>query len=445
MSDQERARRSLVSISIAGADITSDIKPYFVSASYTDNEEDEADDLQITLQDRDGTWLTNWVKSMLDAASTAESGPSKGRLKIEAAFYRENWNGDGKNDTLKTGSMELDSLDVSGPPSTLTIKATSLPFSTKIRQDEQSRAWESYYLSKIAEEIAAKQGMTCMFLSDQNPFYRRAEQYRMSDIKFLSWLCHAAGISLKTTNNQLVLFNQKTYEQKDAIMTIRRGSKTYIKYKLGTGKGEVEYQSCRVSYVNPATGQCIEGVVTVEDYDAEATTNQQLEITAAVSSIAEAYNLAAKYLRLYNKYTKQVTFTLPGNTTALAGLPIKLEGWGAFDDTYFIKSAKHSVTKQNGYTTQITCRSVVPYFDPPAAVVQQAEAAAAAASYSDTGYSGGGSGNNNINIDAKFIANAIVKGVKAVATVVPVVAKTFSVAKSIVNAVKGSKGGGGGR
>ena len=404
MSTADQARRSYARISIAGEDVSSDLQPYFISATYTDNEEDEADDLQIVLQDRESIWVTKWFASMLEAASSSSSGA----LKIEASFFRENWNGDGKTDNISTGEMELDSVTAGGPPSSVTIKATSLPFSSQIRQTEQSKAWESYFLSKIASEIAEEQGMTCMFLADKDPFYRRVEQFRTSDMVFLSKLCHEAGFSLKATGNQIVIFGQPSFEAKDAILTIKRGSGTYTKYNLSTGRAGTDYSSCRVSYVDPKTGSCIEATVTVEDYDQESQTNQQLEITAAVSSIAEAQNLAEKYLRLYNKYAKTVSFTIPGNPSVAAGLNVTLEGWGAFDGKWVIKQAKHTISKKSGYTTQINCRPVIPYFEYPTSKIVQEETASA------TGSSSSGSGSVNVQKKSSLV-KAIQTGVSSLA------------------------------
>ncbi len=57
MNKEEHARRTSVSAAFDGVDITEDIKPYLLSLTYTDNEEDTADDLQIQLQDRESVWL----------------------------------------------------------------------------------------------------------------------------------------------------------------------------------------------------------------------------------------------------------------------------------------------------------------------------------------------------------------------------------------------------
>jgi phage protein D len=180
----------------------------------------------------------------------------------------------------------------------------------------------------------------------------------MSDIAFLSQLCHNAGISLKVSNNIIVLFDQATYEAKQEVFTIVKGSGAYTKYKLRSGKADKKYTSCRVSYFDPATKKTIQATAYVDDYDADDKNNQHLEITAKVSSIGEAQALARKLLRLKNKYEYTVSFTLPGNPDLVAGVTGRLSGWGAFDGKYIIKQAVHS-TGSSGYTTQIKLRHVL--------------------------------------------------------------------------------------
>lgn len=189
-------------------------------------------------------------------------------------------------------------------------------------------------------------------------YYERVEQYKVSDIKFLSQLCHDAGISLKATNNILVLFDQADYEAKDPTFTVKRGSGSYTKYDLSVGTADTKYTSCRVRYADPATGRVIEGTAYAEDYKADSKNNQQLEVTAKVASIAEAQTLAAKQLRLHNKYSRTATFTFPGDPSKVAGVTATLEGWGAWDGKYIIKQSKHSLGS-SGYTTQTVLRRIL--------------------------------------------------------------------------------------
>lgn len=447
MSDKDLARRTEMAISFDGVDISDYVRPYFLSATYTDNEEDEADDFQLTVQDRDGIWLTKWLNDAIQAAAsspdlvavagassssgnwaigdavvangqpqytsygggtpgaavtnysgtithlnlqssvpypihvgslgwfavsqvvkagvvagvstTTTSKPVIKGLRIQATFIRVNWQGDGKDTALNCGRFELDSVHAAGPPASIVIKGTALPFSNaQIRQTKKSRAWESYTLKGIAQEMASKAKMTLMFESSYNPSYKRIEQVRTSDIAFLSRLAHDAGLSLKITDNIIVLFDQRTYEAMPPVLTIKRGDGSYTKWDLTTGEADRKYASCRVSYFDPATGTTIAGIAYADDYDPEAENNQQLEITAKVGSIAEAKDLAGKHLRLRNKYEKSAIFLLPGNPVLVAGVTVMLQRWGAWSGKYIVKQAKHTVGS-SGYSTQIRLRPVL--------------------------------------------------------------------------------------
>ena len=273
MSNRNMARRTVAEIAFDGVDITRSIRPYLLSVSYTDNEEDETDDLQIALQDRGRIWTEQWLMEAIEAAAAE-------KLSIEAVLLRENQHSNGKDVLLPFGTFELDTVEASGPPNKITIKATSLPFHAAIRQTKKSKAWEGYTLSGIANEMAANSGMICMYESSVNPYYARVEQIRTSDIALLCRLCHEAGISLKATNKILVLFDQAEYEAKNEILTIRRGDGSYTRYQIGTGTADTQYASCRVRYENPAKGQCITGIAT----DDKVKNGQQLEVAARVAS-----------------------------------------------------------------------------------------------------------------------------------------------------------------
>ena len=431
MSNKDLARRTEAEVFFDGVDISVSLSKYLLSLTYTDNEEDATDDIQIRIEDREGVWLTQWLNPAIQAAASGtpsagtqykvtaksglniRSGPGtnysklgafafgtmidvesvangwatisysgktayvcadyiaegeaaggeqtstavKG-LSIQAAIVRKNWNSDGSDKVLDCGQFELDNVDASGPPAVITIKGTSLPFRSQIRQTKKSKAWEAYNLSKIAGEMASLNGMTCMYESANDPYYARIEQIAVSDIAFLSKLCHDAGISLKATNKIMVLFDQAAYEAKPELITITRGSGTYMKYKLGSGAADKEYTSGRVSYIDPASGATIQATAYVPDYKAGDKNNQCLEISAKVASIGEAQALAEKMLRLRNKYEYTASFTLPGNPDLVAGVTVMLSDWGAWDGKYIINQAVHSLGS-GGYTTQIKLRHVL--------------------------------------------------------------------------------------
>lgn len=293
-----------------------------------------------------------------ELSQTSVEQPTSKGLKITASIICENWRDDDKTETLDCGEFELDSVIAEGPPQTVTIKATSLPYSCAIRQTAKSKSWENTSLSAIAKSIAGQNGMGLMFESHYDPKYTRVEQYRTSDISFLSKLCHDAGASLKVTNNSLVIFDQSEYENKKPIRTIKFGEEGgYTKYRLLTGTNST-YTSCRVSYTT-TSGMVISAMEYAENYsESNGGKNQCLEVHQKVSSIAEAQALAHKMLRLHNKFEYEASFTFPGNPGFAAGCVVELEDFGAWDGKYIIKQAKHSIT-QSGYTTQLSLRKAL--------------------------------------------------------------------------------------
>lgn len=337
------ARRTEISVRINGVDVSADMNKYLLSLTYTDNEEDKTDDLQISLDDREGIWLTDWL-------SASEKG-----TQISAVIIQKNWESEGAERILDCGIFEIDSLDGSGPPAAASIKATSLPFSSAVRTATQTKAWENIKLSAIAGEIAKKHSMECMFESSYDPLYTRREQVQISDIVFLQGLCKEAGISLKVSANIIILFDEADYEEKAAVREIRRGVSDVVSYRFGTSTNDTQYANCHVSYTDPETGQTIEYTYTPREADPEG---QTLKINERVKTREEARQLAMKRLRQKNKSEFQAEFTLVGDTSLVAGVNVEVIGWGMFDGKYIIETATHSVTA-SGYTLQVKLRRVL--------------------------------------------------------------------------------------
>ncbi len=343
-----------------GVDISDEIRWYLLSMSFTDNEEDETDDLQIKLQDAKGRWLQKWLNASVQAAIAGGEitlgGKAKG-MKINAGI-RCSYPG-GVIRQTDCGSFTLDSIKASGPPSTVTIKATSLPYAAGVRTEERDKAWEEYTLSGIGVEIAGRAGLGFMFDAGSDPFYKRMEQAKETDIAFLQRLCHDAGYSLKVSGSRLIIFDQAKYEALAAVLTIAWQDGTYTKYDLSTTEGDVTYAKCEVRYYDPDKKETVIGSATSDTFDAEDENNQTLVITDhKVTTVGEANALAAQLLRLHNKFEREISFTLIGNPLLAAGLNVSLSGFGMWDGKYLLKQVKHEVTSSGGFTTKIKGRCV---------------------------------------------------------------------------------------
>ncbi len=83
MSNSNLARRTEAQVVFNGVDITVYVNSDLISLTYTDNEEDEADDLQIKVLDHEKNWLQKWLDTLVSNAaiggnSIASSGSSGG-------------------------------------------------------------------------------------------------------------------------------------------------------------------------------------------------------------------------------------------------------------------------------------------------------------------------------------------------------------------------------
>ena len=340
-----------------GTNISQSVKPFLLSLQYTDYEEDQADDMQIKLQDANGIWVHSWLN---DVIQDAAGGNTKG-LAMLVHIWMGNTSGGRYH--LHCGDFELDTLVASGPPNVVTIKGTALPWGCGIRTVQKSKSWEKYKLSEIAGEMAGKAGLSVYYDAPDDPLYDRVEQSCQTDIAFLEQLCKDAGKSLKCVCNRIVIFDQAEYESRAAYTTICWMDGSYTKYSVSTQEAESHYAMCKVSYYDPDKKKTYKGEYKAEDYDTLNDEQKQNILTITdrrVTSNDEAKALAMHLLRLYNKFEKVVEFTMVGDPMIGAGLTVYLAGFGLWDGKYMVKEAVHSIS-QSGYTTKIKLRNILGY------------------------------------------------------------------------------------
>ena len=434
MSDKTLARRTAVKLYFKGTDISKDLSKYLLSLSFTDKEEDETDDISISLDDREGKWIKDWLNTNRTAGTKTES--KKGEIKvgnivqfkggpvyisstaaeptvtrgaskckctvansnahpyhlisqdgkkvygwvnasdveggtvttkkttkesekrafkgteIHAMVIQKNPYSDGKDKVLDCGVFEIDSVSYTGPPQKLSIKATSIPYKAELRQTKHNKVWENTTLKNMAEKIGKRSNFKVMYLSNSNPVYKRKEQINMTDIAFLKKMCKNAGISLKVTSKTIVLFDAADYEKKKEVKKIKAGKGNILSYSFSTKTADTAYSSCHVIYTDPDTKKTIEATYKPENANKDG---QTLEIKQKVSSVAEAMELARKSLRAKNKGETTAEFTLVGDVDYVAGITVRVYGYGEFNGKYIVEQATHNIT--GGYKVQIKLRS----------------------------------------------------------------------------------------
>ena len=332
------ARRAKIKITYNNKDISADLEPYLIKISYTDFSSGKSDDLQVELEDRKGLWRGDWL-------------PEKGAI-LKAILILQNWEKEGE-EQVPLGTFEVDEISCDGPPSTVKIKALSLPESTSLRGENKNRAWEKVKLSTIAKDIATGAGLELVYDTDDDAEYDRTEQTEESDLEYLQGLCSQEALSLKITDNQIVIFDDKKFEQMDPVCTIERGVDMMLNYSINSKTRDV-YSSCRVEYQQSEQKETIKYTFVPPNKPA---TGKTLVVNKRVSSIAEAEKLAKKELRQKNKDEVKVTLTMIGNCKFMGGVTVLLKEFGKFDGKYFVEDAGHDVG--SGYTTKLSLRQVL--------------------------------------------------------------------------------------
>ena len=343
--DSKATRRTNALILYNGKNISSSLAPYLKSLTVTDNMGGMADDLQITLEDREALWQASWLPEMgatLDVSIICENWPE-----LPGTVYR-------------LGLFEIDEITSSGPPSEVQIKAVSVPDDNKLRGVERTRSWEKAELKRIANDIATGAALSLAYEPDYNPIIDRAEQSEESDLNFLYKLLQDHGLALKIFDKKLVIFDEADYEAAEPMSTIYKpqkaddtGTAFEIKavksYSLKSKLRDI-YKACHVKYQDGKSKQKIEAIFT----DPQKSSGKTLEVNEQVKTQGEAERLAKKRLRAKNCQEVTGSFSLLGNPLLLAANTIALSGFGAYDATYIITRATHSIG--SGFTTDIEIR-----------------------------------------------------------------------------------------
>ncbi len=327
------ARRAWIKVIYNRKDISSDIAPHLKSFSFNDVMSGEADDINITLEDREELWQGDWL-------------PEKGDT-LEVSIFTRYWNSAAEDmKELPLGGFEIDEVDISRPPNEVKIKAVSVPDNTELRGTDKSRRWENTTLKTVAQDIATGADME-LFYDGEDPSLDRVEQSQQSDLSFLSKLLKDHGLALKVTDKKLVVFDELDYEKADPVKTLHPSSAASFSLKSSTRE---IYRGCHVKYQKSEDDEVIEYTFVPD----EEKKGKMLEVNEEVTSIEAAEKLAKKKLREKNCSEVTVNMHLMGDFDLMAGNTVTLEGFHSFDGKYIITHGAHDVGA--GYTLNIDLR-----------------------------------------------------------------------------------------
>ncbi len=311
-----------------GKDITKDVSPYILNITYSDILKGEADNLDISLEDRNHQWKNGWW-------------PQKGdKVRLAIGYKTEA--------LVNCGVFQVDEVELSGPPDTVNLRALSAGVKEALRT-QNTAAYENKTLQEIAEEIAGKHGLTLTGKVSEEKAKRRPKritQRNERDLTFLRRLGEAEGVIFTVKDEQLVWHDIFLLDIAGIMMTIKRLSTSSYWFR---SKTDLIYKACEVQYHDPQTKKVITHIQQAEG----VTTGDTLKLYDRCESKADAIVKAKAALRNRNGSQVEGSVSMPGIPHLAAGGNIVMVGFGVLDGTYQVVKARHSMTRGGGYTTDI--------------------------------------------------------------------------------------------
>lgn len=313
-----------------GVDYAPKINPYCLSVCYTDPLEGEAAEVEIALEDKDDWWKNEWL-------------PQKGAtITLRIGYEGE--------PLLQCGEFQLDELEFSGPPDTVTIRTMAAGINPALRS-ARSVAYENTTLAAIAAKIAKRHGLTIVGTVPENRI-QRITQHKESDLAFLRRIAAKWGHVFSVRGKKLVWHDQEALDNAPSVITITRkmlaGS-----YEFRSKSARI-YRACRVTYWNQKLKKDVTRTITIVPKGAQwGGSGDTLTLVERCESLAQAKQKAKAAIRRANGRQTEGFITIFGERRLIAGVNLTTSGWGKLDGDYQIVKSIHRIDRSGGYVTTV--------------------------------------------------------------------------------------------
>lgn len=312
------------SLLYSNKNITVDVAKYLLEATFTDHLTGEADELDITLEDTDHRWLSDWYP---------EQGAT---LNFSIGYEGE--------PLLGCGNFEIDEITVNDSPNTVQIRALSAGVTTGVRTVKHV-AYDDKTLDVIINQVAAKLGFSVE--GNIKPLKIERITQQETDLAFIKRLANSYGYMVKVMGKRLVFSSLPALNATSSIASIDRTELMpgwTIREQIRTVK-----QAATVTKHNPKTKQTVTANKTATTKASSDTTYSRANATTA--DVATAKADAA--LINNNEPKCEGYFSITGDTRFTAGSNISLTGFERFNGKVRSKQVTHRINRGSGYTTEV--------------------------------------------------------------------------------------------
>ncbi len=316
-----------------GVNITLDVWNHLISCTYTDKVHGEADEIEVTLQDRDGLWRGPWCPEHGD------------RVQL--------WIGYEPAPLVYCGAFEIDepAAQLGRGGDTLTFRGVSAPV-TKALRTRKTAAFEKQSLGQIAAKVASEHGLQVSG-SPPDIMFDRITQRRQRPLEFLAELADAYGAYFSVRDSNLYFAERKELHQRAPVWTFRAHSDDYIRANLKRAAHKT-YSKARATYFDGNSKKTID----VEVEDKAVKNGDTLRLDDRIENDGQARAMARSKLQKANMEKQTGDIEMVGNPLILAGQIIALDGgFGRWAGHYVVRQSRHQMTR-SAYTTNCEIASV---------------------------------------------------------------------------------------
>ncbi|PGH21744.1 hypothetical protein RN96_00490 [Fusobacterium polymorphum] len=200
----------------------------------------------MDIENLDYRWLNEWY-------------PDENARLLVGIVQTEN----GKPRFLDLGSFYVDEPTFNNQR--LSLKCLALPLDQTIREQVNSVAWEKITLKELISKIATKHELNYELHCD-DVFFDRLDQDRETDLGFLNRVLSETALSLKVTDDKLIVFNDDVLIDNDNIDVFNIKDHRIRNFTLKK-KNQGVYDKVEVSYYDADKKEHIVETITREELE----------------------------------------------------------------------------------------------------------------------------------------------------------------------------------
>lgn len=330
-------RKPYLKVTYNGVNITTDITSQLIDLQVVDKLSGETDELTIRVEDSDGLWRSSWYPRKRD------------RIAVELGY---------EDEVLAFGTFEVDEIEASGPPDTVSIKAIAAGISKQLRS-KRSSAHEGKTLRQVAQTVAAANSLTVV--GDIGDIQiGRVTQDRETDMGFLKRIAGDYGYVFSVRDSQLIFTDVFELEKGGTVKQIDRTEVMSYSVKDTTKDTAT---TAEVSYSDPESAEEVDFEYEsdeLEGYgvDEGEVKSDRLKVDKRVENPQQAERVTKTALHKANSRQVTATLELPGDPRLMAGANIEFTGMRKHSGKYQLQQVSHTFSRGSGYTCSLDCNKI---------------------------------------------------------------------------------------